>query len=119
MYVKVGGELGTGAGDRLIKEIDGAISDAGHAVRAVILDCGELDYASNNGWHHILLLSQSLYNHNGRSMLHLALLRPSIQSVFADATFLGLLKIHWTMAEALAAARNLNGSARISELDDM
>ena len=97
LYFEVGGGLGS----------DDAISGAGYAVRAVIVDRGELDHVRNNGWHHVLLLSRTSCNHNGHSRLHRSSLPPSIQSVVADATFLGLLKVHRTLDEALASARNL------------
>ena len=99
LCIELDGQLAAVTADRLVHEIDTTLDNTPRPLRAVLLNCSKLDYISGYGWHSMLLIGQSLRRRGVRLLL--AELQPQLRIVFANRTFLGLLSIHATTAEAL------------------
>lgn len=103
LCVELAGCLAHATVDRFDRKVYAAISDAGHSVRAVVVDCEKLDRVSGIGWHHILLLRRSLYDLG--AALRVASLPPYLQDIFGNVKFRGSMSVHRTMAEAMESLR--------------
>ena len=98
LFIELEGRLSAATADRLVREIDTAISIPTRSLRTVILNCGKMNYVSGYGWHAVLSAGRSLRSHGGRLLL--AELQAHIRVIFTNSNFLGLLSVHDTFAEA-------------------
>ena len=110
LLVGLDGRLAAAAADRLVRKIDTTIGIVTGSLRAVILNCSKMNYVSGYGWHSILQIGRSLRSRGSRLLL--AELQPDIRVVFENSSFLGLLSVHDTVAEAHDSLRRSRRSIR-------
>ena len=98
LCVLIAGRLDAKSSVCFARKTNTAISEAGRAIDAVILDCSALEYVSGLGWHQVLRLAHEL--HGRRSRLLIAELSAELHDVLGQTDYLGLLTIHRTMSDA-------------------